>query len=175
MLILFRLDIKGRDVRYIQIPQYDGLSIKDISNFLEEGHRHVFQYMPDAQEIHKVPKQWIANVANSILKNIFSDWVKAQVESRNETVRSKKNMMIQMDPEIAAAFAASSKVSRKYFDLYHLIIRLTFFLVHHGVGANMLKTESKRRRTKQQIEEDKQTELAKENAMRTQLAQIQEM
>ena len=39
----------------------------------------------------------------------------------------------------------------------------------------MLKTESKRRRTKQQIEEDKQTELAKENAMRTQLAQIQEM
>ena len=114
MLILFRLDIKGRDVRYIQIPQYDGLSIKDISNFLEEGHRHVFQYMPDSQEIHKVPKQWIANVANSILKNIFSDWVKAQVEARNETVKSKKNMMIQMDPEIAAAFAASSKVSRKY-------------------------------------------------------------
>ena len=55
-------------------------------------------------------------MANSILKNIFSDWVKTQVEARNETVKSKKNMMIQMDPEIAAAFAASSKVSRKYYD-----------------------------------------------------------
>ena len=69
--------------------------------------------MPDPQEIHKVPKQWLCNVANSILKNQFSDWVKRQVEVRNEAVKSKKNMMIQMDPEIAAAFAASSKVSRK--------------------------------------------------------------
>ena len=113
----YQLDIKGRDVRYIQIPQYDGLSIKDISNFLEDGHQHVFQYMPDAQEIHKVPKQWLCNIANSILKDQFSDWVKSQVELRNENVKSKKNMMIQMDPELAAAFAASSKVSRKCW--YH--------------------------------------------------------
>ena len=78
--------------------------------------------MPDAQEIHKVPKQWLCNVANSILKNIFSDWVKDQVETRNETVKSKKNMMIQMDPEIAAAFATSTKVSSKIFDLLQLLI-----------------------------------------------------
>ena len=39
----------------------------------------------------------------------------------------------------------------------------------------MLKTTSKRRRTKQQIEEDKQEELAKENAMRTHEAQVQEL
>ena len=111
----FEPDIKGREVRHIQIPQYDGLSIKDISNFLDDGHQYVFQYMPDQQEIHKVPKQWLCNVANSILKNQFSDWVKRQVEVRNEAVKSKKNMMIQMDPEIAAAFAASSKVSRKCY------------------------------------------------------------
>ena len=71
--------------------------------------------MPDAQEIHKVPKQWLCNIANSILKDTFAEWVKGQVEVRNEAVKSKKNMMIQMDPEIAAAFAASSKVSRKCF------------------------------------------------------------
>ena len=39
----------------------------------------------------------------------------------------------------------------------------------------MLKTTSKRRRTKQQIEEDKQEELAKENAMQTHEAQVQEL
>ncbi len=69
--------------------------------------------MPDQQEIHKVPKQWLANVANSILKNIFSDWVKHQVEIRNRAVTEKKDMLIEMDPEIAAAFAASTKVSGK--------------------------------------------------------------
>mgnify|MGYP003301868854 CR=1 FL=1 len=50
---------------------------------------------------------------NSILKNIFSDWVKAKIEVRNETDKQKKSMMIEMDPELAAAFAASTKVSRK--------------------------------------------------------------
>ena len=39
----------------------------------------------------------------------------------------------------------------------------------------MLKTESKRRRTKQQIEEVKQAEVAKENAMRKHMAQIKEL
>ena len=94
-------------MRYIQIPQYDWLSLKNIGNFLDGGYRHVFQYLPDPKEIHKVPKQWMCNIVNSILKNQFSDWVKRQVEVRNEAVKSKKNMMIQMDPEIAAAFAAS--------------------------------------------------------------------
>ena len=42
--------------------------------------------------------------------------------------------------------------------------------VQHGVGANMLKTESKRRRTKQQIEEDKLEEIRKENEIENKLA-----
>ena len=39
----------------------------------------------------------------------------------------------------------------------------------------MLKTASKRRRTKQQIEEDEQAALEKENQIRTQLARVQEL
>ena len=45
------------------------------------------------------------------MKNTFSDWVKQQVEDRNERVKSKKKMMIDMDPDLAEAFAASTKVS----------------------------------------------------------------
>ena len=46
----------------------------------------------------------------------------------------------------------------------------TFYIVavHHGIGANMLKAESKRRRTKIEIEEAKLAELARDNAIRTQ-------
>lgn len=39
----------------------------------------------------------------------------------------------------------------------------------------MLKVGSKRRRTRQEIEEDKQQELEKENVARTNLARIQEL
>ena len=76
--------------------------------------------MPDQQEIHKVPKQWICNVANSILKNIFQDWVKQQVDIWNRTVTEKKDMIIQMDPEIAAAFFTSTKVSRKWYKTHFI-------------------------------------------------------
>ena len=55
--------------------------------------------------------------------------------------------MIEMDAELAEAFAASTKVSRKFFilNIFNLFLN---FLVHYGVGANMLKISSKRRRTK---------------------------
>ena len=39
----------------------------------------------------------------------------------------------------------------------------------------MLKTGSKRRRTKAQIEEEKLTELQKENAIRTKLAMVDQL
>ena len=84
----------------------------DISLFCDD-HPHVFQYLPDQQEIHKVPKQWISNVINTVVKDTFALWVKQQVEIRNERVKSKKKMMIDMDPLLAQAFAASTKVSRK--------------------------------------------------------------
>ena len=35
-----------------------------------------FAYYPVKKEIRKLPKQWIANVAYSILEDEFSDWVK---------------------------------------------------------------------------------------------------
>ena len=45
------------------------------------------------------------------MKATFSDWVKDQVEARNERVKQKKNMMITMDSELAEAFNQSTKVS----------------------------------------------------------------
>ena len=44
-----------------------------------------------------------------------------------------------------------------------------------GIGANLLKIESKKRRTRREIEEDKQAELAKENEFRTKQARIDQL
>ena len=47
-MIIVLIGIKAKDVRHIQVPLYEGLALKDISRFLNEGHEEVFAYMPDS-------------------------------------------------------------------------------------------------------------------------------
>ena len=80
---------------------------------LDNGCQHVYDFLPDVQEIHKIPKEWICNVIATIVKEPFVVWVKNVVEERNKAVSKKKGDLITLDPDVAAAFYASSKVSRK--------------------------------------------------------------
>jgi len=73
----------------------------------------IHEYLPDEKEIPKVPKQWLANVCHTVLKDVFRTWVKDRVADRNRELAIKGNLMIEMDPEIAKAFHASTKVSGK--------------------------------------------------------------
>ena len=70
-------------------------------------------YLPEAREIPKLPKQWIANVCATVLKDTFTNWVKARIKERNDKIMVKKGLAIDLDPEIAAAFHASTKTSSK--------------------------------------------------------------
>ena len=65
-------------------------------------------YFPEGKELLKLPRDWIANVANTIVGVPFEQWVKQITEARNSKVASKGNLNIEMDPELAAAFAAST-------------------------------------------------------------------
>ena len=116
--------MKAKDVRHIQVPLYEGLALKNIAAFLEDGHAEVFDYFPDQQEIHKVSKDWICNICATVLKGVFSGWVRNQIEERNYAVTKKKNLMIDMDPEVAAAFHSSTKVSRKLLFIYQCLTLL---------------------------------------------------
>ena len=62
-------------MRHCYVPQYDSLTLDKITEFLNDGHDHVLDYLPDAIEIHKVSKEWVCNVVATILKNIFTDWL----------------------------------------------------------------------------------------------------
>ena len=63
------------------------------------------------REIPKLPKQWIANVCATVLGDKFTDWVAAKVKERNEELLVAKGLVIEMDPEIAEVFQASTKSS----------------------------------------------------------------
>ena len=67
--------IKGDAVQWIAIPQYESLTINKIAEFVAPL-GVVSDYLPDPKEYSKLPKQWIANVCHTLLKNTFSDWVK---------------------------------------------------------------------------------------------------
>lgn len=49
----------------------------------------------------------------SLVQEDFAAWVKNHIDARNKKVTVTHNLMIDMDPEVAAAFAASTAVSSK--------------------------------------------------------------
>ena len=105
--------MKNSNVKRIAIPAYEGLGIKEICNFLME-HQHIAQWLPDLQEIPRLPKEFLGNMAFTVLGTVFGDWVKAQILARNTKVLVERNNNIEMDPDMAAAFTNSTAVSSKY-------------------------------------------------------------
>ena len=81
---------------------------------MDDHHPEVYAYLPEPNlELPKVSKQWLGNVCATVLKERFSNWVKAQVEVRHEKVAIKKDVHIKMDQEVADIFKASTAVSSK--------------------------------------------------------------
>ena len=64
--------------------------------------------------MHKLPRQWIINVIYSLCGDDFREWVSQQVKDRNEKLAEKRDLMIDLDPDIAAAFRDSAYISSKY-------------------------------------------------------------
>ena len=108
--------IKSEVVRHITIPQYEGLALKHIMSHLDNGCQHVYDFLPSQLELCKLPKEWICNVVYTVIGTPFHTWVKGVVQERNKAVSKKKGDTISMDPAVAEAYYASTKVSRKCFE-----------------------------------------------------------
>ena len=79
--------------------------------------------------MHKVPRQWLINVAYTLVGNAFAAWVSTEIANRNEELAKKQKLLIDMDPEIAAAFHKSVNISSKnnFYSQsfsFHLLITL---------------------------------------------------
>ena len=49
----------------------------------------------------------------TLLEEDFSNWVRGIIEKRNKKMTTAHNLLIEMDPDVAAAFTASTAVSSK--------------------------------------------------------------
>ena len=68
------VDLKADSVRQLHVPMYKGLTI---DNILAEGKKSpsVSSYLPDDKDIHRLPRQWLANVIYTIVGDSFGAWV----------------------------------------------------------------------------------------------------
>ena len=110
--------IKETEAKQINVPYYEGLTIEKL---LEA--RNYFpilaEYLPDERDISRLPRQWIVNLIYTIVGDDFKKWVAEKVRTRNDKIASKYDLMLDLDPQIAKAFLASTMVSSKY---YHISI-----------------------------------------------------
>ena len=143
--------------------RYPGLGIREIREFLDEHHPHVYNYLPEPDlELPKVPKEWFVNVCATVLQDKFSKWIKDGVDKRHDKVKVKKDIDIDVDPEIAEVFHRSNAVSSKCSYSFILFKLFGSYIASKGISAKLLQKGSKRRRTKQQIEDEKQAAFLKE-------------
>ena len=105
--------ILANEMVHLTVPQYEGLTLDDI---LEKwkGHQTLMQYLPIEREIIKLPKQFVINVCYKIIGHPFDVWVKAKINERNAKLEEKQNLLISVDPRIAAVFNNSTFMSCKF-------------------------------------------------------------
>ena len=96
----------------MHVPMYKGLTI---DNILAEGRRNpeVNNYLPDEKDLHRLPRQWLANVIYTLVGEEFQNWVTECIRNRNDHIAEKQNLIVELDPVIAAAFNNSLNISSK--------------------------------------------------------------
>ena len=106
-------------------------------------------YIPDNQEFKKVSREWICNVCATVMGTVFTDWLKEQIRDRNEEVKDKKDLNIELDADVAAAFRASTAVSCKFSAL-----QTVSFFVCYSVERPSGKYAQGRRKEKKDLSSD---------------------
>ena len=104
--------IKSEAAKNLHVPLYTGLSIE---NILEKCRSldELPPYLPDERDLRKLPRQWIINVVYSVIGEPFRQWVSTTIKKRNDELADKRDLMIELDPEIAKAFRSSVNISSK--------------------------------------------------------------
>ena len=109
--------IKCSQIQHLYVPQYETLSLPILVDWARGQQVPFLHYLPFEREICKLPKQWVVNVLYTVIGEAFRAFVKEKIEERNARVIVERDLMINVDQDIANAFQASTVVSCKYSQL----------------------------------------------------------
>ena len=103
-LLLIILVVSCNAVRHLQVPQYENLSMQKILAYLAQ-YEAMHLHMPaENHEINKLPRGWVINVGATVVGQPFIDWVQKGIAERNAAMAKERNLLIKMNPQLAAAF-----------------------------------------------------------------------
>ena len=152
------IGLKANAVKQHNVPYYETLTVKQMKEKWCKDEK-VEVYLPPPEDFEDVPRQWIINVIFTVAGDDFSAWTKKMREERNALERAKGKGEIEMDPEIFAAYKASTLTSSMSTVAIFILILIPnpfpFLTEAKGSGADMLKLTTNRRRNKQQIKDAK--------------------
>ena len=95
--------IKNTEVKFIFAPQYEDLTVEKTLEFGQE-HAQVWNYLPARKDCYRLSRQFLLNMLHTVVGEPFVHWVGERVEARNAKVAENRKMLIELDPEVAAAF-----------------------------------------------------------------------
>ena len=101
-----RLRIPCKGMKLVQLPLFEGLYTEDLLGFAKQwqGGR-ALEALPEVEnEIHKLTREYLANVLSTLAGQEFIQWKDARIAARNARIKDDKDMMIDLDQEIADIF-----------------------------------------------------------------------
>ena len=72
-------------------------------------------YLPDDKDISRLPRYFIVNLLFTVVGAPIKEFISKRVRERNDEIAENRNLMIEVDAAVAAAFKQSVNISSKYF------------------------------------------------------------
>lgn len=95
------------------MPQIEGLTIADVLNFAKKSNA-VLKHLPDERDWVHMDRKWICDVVYTLDKAGFQALINKAIKERKERLEEKRNLVVSMRPEFAAALNSSLNFSRKH-------------------------------------------------------------
>ena len=109
-----RRRIKETDVKFINIPHFEGLKIETMLEYAAQLPEVMNALPAVAREREKLPRGYLGNLIYTIVGEPFKRWVEGRVNERHDQRRQNESQ-IHLDPEIAQVYNESTAVAGKYF------------------------------------------------------------
>ena len=101
------------EVKTLNVPQYETLTVAEIMNF-SLSYPRVERYMPDEVDLPKVPRQWLINVMAAVIGQDFKNWVYDKIDERNVDMVYKGNNQIAVSQKVFQRLEGATQVSSKF-------------------------------------------------------------
>ena len=102
--------IKWEEVKVIKVPQYKGLTVRDILNFANRN-IHIDRFLPKYEYLKDPNREWLCNVINTIIPEKFQKYIELRVEERKKSLINSQNLGISVQPEFMKLFQQSKSIS----------------------------------------------------------------